>query len=122
MIAYIERRGESDATTLVEYLEKCSPAARRLRSLVAKGETLRLIDYPQCHDACTSLHAQYERLEAIGSVIRNENPYWPNPKIQSVLDKIVALDPDFVGAEVKEQNVAFLKFVKKNYDVVHGDA
>jgi hypothetical protein len=43
---------------------------------------------------------------------------WENPKVQKTLSDVIALDPDDIDKQVKEQSVKFLTFVRDNYQTI----
>ena len=118
-VAYIQRQGKEDSKRLNEYLKPCSPSLTKIRSLSAKGQVLGLKNYKDCHNACSMLTWQHDRIQAICYLIGSDSLNWRNPKVQESLSKVIQLDPEKIKKEIEEQNLRFLTFVKENYEWIY---
>jgi hypothetical protein len=117
-VAYIQKRGEADAKRLSEFLKPCTEPLSRICSLVAKGQVFGFKNYNECQNACAMIIWQYNRIQALCSLIGSASLNWENPKIQESLSKVIMLDADDIEKQIKEQNVNFLLFVKDNYQTI----
>jgi hypothetical protein len=117
-IAYIEKREERDAKQPYEYLKPCTEPLSRIRFLVAKGQVFGFKNYNECQNACEMIIWQYDRIAALSYLIGSPSLNWENPKVQKTLSDVIALDPDDIDKQVKEQSVKFLTFVRDNYQTI----
>lgn len=118
-VAYIQKRGKEDAKQLYEYLKPCTQAMSKIHFLVAKGQVFGFKNYYECQDACAMITWQHERIQALCYMIGSESLYWKNPKVQESLRNVIALDPDDIKKQIREQSVKFLIFVKDNYQTIY---
>lgn len=119
-IAYIEANGKSDSKKLGELLERCRPALSKIRSLWAKGHVLGFTNYNECHDSCTLITWQYDRILAFSQVIGNTTMNWENPEVQVTVDGVLAIEADDIETSLNDQNIKFLEFVRTNYQAILG--
>jgi hypothetical protein len=117
-IAYIEKREERDAKQPYEYLKPCTEPLSRIRFLVAKGQVFGFKNYNECQNAYEMIIWQYDRIAALSYLIGSPSLNWENPKVQKTLSDVIALDPDDIDKQGKEQSVKFLTFVRDNYQTI----
>ena len=118
-VVYIQRQGKEDSKRLYEYLKPCSPSLTKIRSLSVKGQVLGLKNYKDCHNACSMLTWQHDRIQALCYIIGSDSLNWRNPEVQESLSKVIQLDPEEIKKEIEEQNLRFLTFVKENYERIY---
>jgi hypothetical protein len=87
--------------------------------LSGKGASFGFKHYNECQNACAMITWQYERIQALCSIIGSGSLYWKNPKVQETLSKVVSLDPDDIERQIKEQHVKFLIYIKDSYKTIY---
>src|SRR3989338_5064565 len=106
-IAYIKRNGEEDSKKLFEYLKLCDPSLTKIRSLVAKGQVLGLTNYVDCQNSERMLTWQYDRVQALCSIIGIPSLNWHNAEVQQTLTKVIQLDSEEIKKDIETYNMQF---------------
>lgn len=119
-IAYIQKNGERDAKRLLEVLEAVQPSAIKLRSLAAKGQVFKFDGYAKCQNAIAMLTWHFDRLEAFISVIGSPTWNWEHPETLKLLTDMIAIDPDDIRENLRENNVVVLEYARKTYERIYG--
>lgn len=117
-VAYIKQSGKADSQRLNEYLEHCKASMSKIHALVAKGQILGLKDYENCRNSCRMLTWQYERIQALSSIIGNEFLNWENDEVQDTLAEVTTLEYADIQKHIMDSNTQFLEFVKTNYEEI----
>jgi hypothetical protein len=118
-VAYIKERGKKDSERLREYLKPCAVPISKIHSLLFKGQVFGFKNYPECRKAYTMITWQYERIDALCYIIGSDLLNWKNPKVQEHLRNFLAIDPNVIENQIKEQTVKFLVFVEENYRAIY---
>lgn len=116
-IAFINKDGPGTRDKILADLEAVRPVVGKMQSLAVKGQVLRLPDYQKCQNACRMLAWSYGQLEAFCAIIGNPNLNWDHPVVQGSLNKLHEIDADRIDANLREQNIEFIAFAKKAYEV-----
>ncbi|MGO4302846.1 hypothetical protein [Cupriavidus sp. RAF12] len=119
-IAYIQKNGERDAKRLLEVLEAVQPSAIELRSLATKGQVFKFDGYAKCQNAVAILTWHFDRIEAFMTVIGSPTWNWEHPEVLTLLKDMMAIDPDDIRKNIKENNVAMLEFARETYERIYG--
>lgn len=114
-IAYIQENGERHGKRLLEILKAVQPSAIKLRSLAAKGQVFKFDGYAKCQNAVVMLTWHFDRIEALMAFIHSPTWNWGNPKVLKHLKDLMAIDPDDIRGNIKENNVALLEFASETY-------
>jgi len=116
LVFFIEKEGKSTYERIQNQLEPVTPVLTKMRSLVAKGQVLGIVDYDKCHDACKMLEWSYNQITAFASIVGSTSLNWEHPKVQQALSDIKTVNSTTIENNLTKQNSEFLKFVKKAYD------
>lgn len=119
-IAYIQKNGERDAKRLLEVLEAVQPSAIKLRSLATKGQVFKFDGYAKCQNAIAMLTWHFDRIEGFMTVIGSPTWNWEHPEILTLLKDMMAIDPDAIRKNLKENNVAMLEYARETYERIYG--
>jgi hypothetical protein len=115
-VAFIKKQGKSTREDIREHLEAVRPILSKMKSLVAKGQVFGIENYSKCQDACSMLEWSYNQIEAFSFIIGSPHLNWKHPDVQSLLDKLLSIDPGDIESNLLEQNSQFLIFARKAYD------
>jgi hypothetical protein len=118
-IAYIQKNGEHDGKRLLEVLEAVQPSVVKLRSLAAKGQVFKFDEYVKCHNAVALLTWHFDRIEAMMAFICSPSWNWENPEVLRHLNDLMAIDPDDMRGNIKENNITLLQFVCEAYQRIY---
>jgi hypothetical protein len=118
-IAYIQKDGERVAKRLLEVLGAVKPSVIQLRSLAAKGQIFRFNGYVNCYNAVAILTWQFDRIEALLSVIGSPTYNWEHPRVLKLLKNVMAIKPDDIRKAIEESNTAILEFARETYQCLY---
>lgn len=119
-VSYIVKYGESDGKRMMEALEAVKPSRAKLQSLATKGQVFKFDGYNKGFNAVAMLTWQYDRIEALASLIAQRTLNWDNPEVLKVLKKVIEIDASQVQAGIAEHNVSLLQFVRETYAGIYG--
>lgn len=115
-VDYIKNYGPRDGKRLSDALQAAAPPMIHLRSLAAKGQIFRFVGYPDCHNAVTMLTWQFDRIQALATVLGSSiNLNWDNPEVRKTIEAVTALNVPDVTANIDQTNIAIIKFVRETY-------
>lgn len=121
-IRYIEKDGREAATELIASLKACESSVHRIRSLLVKGQIYNIENYEECRNACNQIVWQYDRLQVVYAVLSSQNMNWEHPKVIENIGNLLEITSDDINNYLKENQVAFLKFVKSAYSKEYSNA
>ncbi|WP_419833475.1 hypothetical protein [Endozoicomonas atrinae] len=121
-IRYIEKEGREAATELMASLKASESSVHRIRSLLVKGQIYNIENYEECMNACNHIVWQYDRLQVVYAVLRGQNMNWEHPKVIESVGNLLEITSDDINNYLKENQVAFLKFVKAAYSKEYSNA
>ena len=119
-IEYIKRRGEDDGRRLGDALTLIESPIIKLKSLAVKGQMFNFKDYQICQDAVTKLTWHFGRIRAFTSMIDNPSWNWENPQVSSLLEKVMAIDPDEIIQDISSNNAIIIGFARDTYSRIYG--
>jgi hypothetical protein len=119
-IVYIQKNGQEDAKRLLEVLEAIQPTTIKLRSLAAKGQVFKFVDYSKCQKAVAMLTWHFDRIEAFMAVIGSTTWNWDNPEVLKHLQNVLSLDPNDIGKSIQDNNIAIIEFAREAYKRIYG--
>jgi hypothetical protein len=111
-IAYIEKNGEQQAKRMFEALGRVRPSTVTLRSLIAKGQVFHFENYSKAQNAITMLVWHFDKIEAFTAVIGSTAMNWEHPEIQRSIKDALSIDPEAIGKNIGENNVALIAFAR----------
>jgi hypothetical protein len=120
-IAYIQSRGQDESKRLVSILEPIQSITVRIQSLIAKGQVFHFDGYLKCYNAAKNLAWHFGRLEALAAMISDGNLNWANPEVDRLLRAVMAISPDDMEQQLKNENVVILEFVRNTYQRIYGN-
>ncbi len=62
----------------------------------------------------------FDRMAAFAAVLGSPTWNWEHPAVLKLLNDIMAVDPDEIGKNLQENNVALLKFARETYKRIYG--
>ncbi len=116
---YITKNGVKDSEFLTTHLKKCTNHVSKIRSLLAKGQIYNFTDYHKCQDSSDLIIWQYDRLQAVASMIKNPNLHWENTEVQKTLGEALSQSSKDMENKLKENNILLLEFARKNYEKIY---
>lgn len=118
-IAYIQKDGERMAKRLLEVLEAVKPSVIQLRSLAAKGQIFKFNGYAKCYNAIAVLTWQFDRIEALLSVVGTPTFNWENPRVLKLLQDVMNIKSDDIHKNLSDSNVIILEFARETYKRIY---
>lgn len=114
-VAYIEEEGRESADRLMALLKNAEQPVHRIRSLLVKGQVLKISNYHECQNACSMIVWQFDRLQAVFSIQGSQNMNWENPKVIESLGSMLEITPDDIHQHINENQKKYLVFLKDIY-------
>jgi len=114
-MSFIEKEGREVAAELMESLTPCANTVHKIRSLVVKGQVFDIKDFNECQNACNLITWQYDRLQVIYAILSGQNMNWKHPEVIKHVGNLLDITSEDIEKYLKENQVEFLKFVKKAY-------
>lgn len=114
-VRFIEKEGREAASELMNSLKASESSVHRIRSLLVKGQIYNIENYEECRNACNLIVWQYDRLQVVYFALSGQNMNWQHPKVVESVGNLLAITPDDINTYLKENQVAFLSFVKTAY-------
>ena len=118
-VMFIKSKGKEESKNLLDSLNPCDKSLNKIHSLIVKGQVWNINDYGRCQEACMLMIKQYERLQAVSSIIGNPNLNWKNEKVEKTLESILEVTPEDIEYQLNKNQIAFITFVKKTYEKVY---
>lgn len=121
-IRFIEKEGRENSARLMESLNASENSNLRIRSLLIKGQIYGIENYEECMKACNLIVWQYDRLQALRSMLRGQNMNWEHPKVIEQLGKVLEITAEDINKHLSENQMVFLNFVQSAYKKLYENA
>jgi hypothetical protein len=118
-IAYIQTQGKADSQSIFDELDVVRASLTCLRSLATKGQIFKFREYESCYNAIAVLTCQFDRVEALSSIIGSPNFYWKHPEFLRSLEKVMQVKEKNVKKYLEENNVKIVQYVRDVYQEIY---